>query len=359
MNPPELHHKDERQRLRALEALQVLDTPIEERFERITRLACRVFDVPICAISCIDEHRQWFKSIHGSCTTQTARCVSFCQHTILQDDAFVVEDARSDDRFRGTPLVEGDPKVVFYAGAPIYGSGQLPVAAFCVIDHKPRKISSEQIAMLKDFALITQHTLQSPAPNPVQDRMVHEVNSTWRRSLIDPLTRVWNAEGISALLDASVDPAKNTQGLLVAMIDPRGMEVINAEAGYVQGDKVLRGFVRGLPRVLGDKAIIGRIGSDKSLVIMECPGSADNSYAMLDDLRAYAENHDISDVPGHTTLGASIAALHVYPGWAGDADELVSQLHRELHQVKQEPRGSRLCARPAAEPDEDQLRASA
>ena len=105
-------HTKERERLDSLYNLQILETPIEQRFELITGLLCTIFDVPVSAISFVDLHRQWFKSIQGLAIEQTDRCVSFCQYTILGDDVMVIPDARFDDRFGNTPLVTGDPGIV-------------------------------------------------------------------------------------------------------------------------------------------------------------------------------------------------------------------------------------------------------
>ena len=86
----------EHNRLEALHSMHVLDTPIEERFDRITRLAKQAFQVPICALSCVDDKRVWFKSVQGLIASEVERSVSFCQHTILQDKVSVVCDARED-----------------------------------------------------------------------------------------------------------------------------------------------------------------------------------------------------------------------------------------------------------------------
>src|SRR5262249_7334456 len=95
---------EESQRLRALQDLLILDTPPEERFDRITRLAKHLFAVPIALISLVDSDRQWFKSRQGMAAAETPRDISFCGHAILSDGAFVVPDASEDDRFRDNPM---------------------------------------------------------------------------------------------------------------------------------------------------------------------------------------------------------------------------------------------------------------
>lgn len=97
--------QNEEQRLAVLRQLNILDTPIEERFERITRMVCRSLKVPIAAISIVDESRQWFKSIQGLNASETPREIAFCAHAILRDELLLVEDATQDERFADNPLV--------------------------------------------------------------------------------------------------------------------------------------------------------------------------------------------------------------------------------------------------------------
>jgi len=110
---------NETQRLAALHALDVLDTPPEERFDRITRIAARLMDVPICLVTLVDANRQWFKSCIGLDASETPRDISFCGHAILAPEALVIPDAAADPRFADNPLVAGEPRIRFYAGEPL------------------------------------------------------------------------------------------------------------------------------------------------------------------------------------------------------------------------------------------------
>ena len=145
--------KDEALRLRALERLALLDTPPEDCFDRITRLAARVFDAPIALISLVDEGRQWFKSRCGLDAEQTDRSVAFCAHAILGDEVMVVPDATKDDRFSANPLVTGNPDIRFYAGAPLVTAGGYRVGTLCVIDTVARPdLTADQKTVLQDLA---------------------------------------------------------------------------------------------------------------------------------------------------------------------------------------------------------------
>lgn len=142
---------DEEMRLAALDRLHLLDTPAEERFDRITRTAVHGLHVPIALISLIDANRQWFKSRQGLSTTETPRSMSFCAHTILGDDVLVVPDTQLDRRFVDNPLVTGEPFIRFYAGHPLVAPDGSNVGTLCIIDRHPRTISEADLQALRDL----------------------------------------------------------------------------------------------------------------------------------------------------------------------------------------------------------------
>lgn len=143
---------NEVQRLNALCGLNILDTPSEARFDRITRIAKKHFDVSIALVSLVDSERQWFKSRQGLDATETPRDISFCGHAILDDQVFYVPDALQDSRFHDNPLVTGGPKIRFYAGAPLHSPAGFKVGTLCIIDDKPRQFNQEELNVLGDLA---------------------------------------------------------------------------------------------------------------------------------------------------------------------------------------------------------------
>ncbi|HXZ68655.1 MAG TPA: GAF domain-containing protein [Alphaproteobacteria bacterium] len=144
---------DEEHRQAVLERLNVLDMAPEEQFERLTKLAATYFKVPIALISLVDDDRQWFMSKSGLDTGETPRDVSFCAHAIMGDAVFVVLDATKDPRFAGSPLVVNDPKVRFYAGAPLISVDGARLGTLCIIDRQPREeFSDADRATLTDLA---------------------------------------------------------------------------------------------------------------------------------------------------------------------------------------------------------------
>jgi GAF domain-containing protein len=147
---------NENDRLLALRQLLILDTPPEERFDRIAAFAASEFDMPIVLLSLIDEGRQWFKARIGLEACETDRDISFCAHAILQDKIMVVPDVALDERFFDNPLVTGDPHIQFYAGAQLKLPGGEKIGTLCLIDRVPRqldKIDLAILASLRDLAL--------------------------------------------------------------------------------------------------------------------------------------------------------------------------------------------------------------
>jgi PAS domain S-box-containing protein len=151
---------NEEQRIAALRQLRILDTPREERFDRITELAVEFFKVPIVLISLVDVNRQWFKSCYGLDASETGRDVSFCAHAIAEDRTFVVEDATVDPRFADNPLVTDEPKIRFYAGQPIRGPEDALIGTFCLIDRVPRTFSERERKMLMHFGKLVETELR-------------------------------------------------------------------------------------------------------------------------------------------------------------------------------------------------------
>ena len=143
--------EDEDRRLASLRALAILDTPPDERIDRVTRVAAAALDVPVALVSLVDRDRQWFKSCYGMSATETPRDAAFCAHAVLLKDEVVVPDALLDERFADNPLVLGEPRVRFYAGAPLILDDGSCIGTLCVIDTRPRELSEENLATLRDL----------------------------------------------------------------------------------------------------------------------------------------------------------------------------------------------------------------
>jgi phosphoribosyl 1,2-cyclic phosphodiesterase len=156
-----LTSQNEEQRLASLHGLGILDTPPEERFDRITRLAASIFNTPMASISLVDRDRQWFKSSYGLDAVESSRETSFCSHAVAARDVLVVPDAFQDPRFSDNPLVTGSPRIRFYAGCPIF-VGPDCVGTVCVLDNRPRQVDDNSVHLLHDLAALAELELRKP-----------------------------------------------------------------------------------------------------------------------------------------------------------------------------------------------------
>jgi CheY-like chemotaxis protein len=153
--------ENEAARLTSLRALDLLDTEPEERFDRITRVATALFNVPMATITLIDERRQWFKSCQGTAGREDPRDASFCAHVVSNQKPMIVVDTLNDDRFADNPLVLGGPRIRFYAGYPLTIDDGSCIGTLCLLDTRPHIMKEPDLERLRDLALIVMEQFQA------------------------------------------------------------------------------------------------------------------------------------------------------------------------------------------------------
>jgi GAF domain-containing protein len=155
--------KNEKERLKKVMELGLLDTKPQERFDVITREATEAFNVPISTITIIDKKREWYVSCQGLDTKEAPRAVSFCAHAMAARNLFIIGDTLEDDRFKDNPMVIGKPHIRFYAGISLLGKDGLNIGVFCIKDTKPRGLTIKEISMIMEFAKRAEDELNKPA----------------------------------------------------------------------------------------------------------------------------------------------------------------------------------------------------
>ena len=182
--------ESEERRLRTLEQYDVLDAPPTEAFDRITRLATRLFDVPVALVNFIDQEEQWCLSTCGLDMRRTSLEASFCVHTIDQKGVMVIEDATEDDRFADNPLVTGKPHIRFYAGAPLTAPNGYRLGALCLLDDEPRTFTTDDQKTLADLAgvVMDEVNLRHYASDLDASRQAHQEASEQRRRILESIT---------------------------------------------------------------------------------------------------------------------------------------------------------------------------
>lgn len=259
---------DEPARLQALDSLGLLYSPSEERFDRITKLACKVFDVPIALVSLVADQCQWFKSAQGISTAETPREISFCGHAILSDGAMIVSDTAADPRFADNPLVTEPPNIRFYAGHPIEYKGS-KLGTLCLIDDKPRTFSISQRDDLKSMALWVQNEICVTALSESQLQLLKELGAAKRQNMIDPVTKTWNREGLNELLFKEFSRSRREQTAVSIMLTE--IDQFNSAglaSGRIATDLLLMEVAQRMRASLRPQDLLGRYGENKFMVYL-------------------------------------------------------------------------------------------
>jgi two-component system NtrC family sensor kinase len=239
--PPAALPIDEAARLRALFEYDILDSPTEAAFDRITQMVGEILRVPIVLVSFVDRERQWFKSRFGFAGTESSRDSAFCAHTILGDSPLVVTDAKLDPRFSDSPLVVGAPHIRFYAGIPLKAASGHKLGTLCAICLEPRKMEAREVDLMIRFAAVVSdelalrlalkhlrenhekllHTEKMAGLGRFAARLAHEINTPvhflggatdFLRESFHSLTKVIGAyESFCASIHCSLDSEENAQ----------------------------------------------------------------------------------------------------------------------------------------------------
>ncbi len=305
---------DETQRLLSLHSLRLLDSTPEDRFDRITRMAKRIFDVDICLVSLVDSDRQWFKSRQGLEACETSREISFCGHAILEERAFVVNDASADRRFADNPLVTGEPHIRFYAGYPVHAPDGQRIGTICLIDRLPREFTDRDRECLRDFAELVDDELAS--------RSVANV---------DDLTKIANRRGFSVVANHLLPICRRT-GLEaeVFFFDLDGFKAVNDNLGHEAGDSALKYFAGLLLKSFRKADVIARLGGDEFVVmIVGEQVFADRAIAEMNRRAANAKDSL------HRLVRWSIGRVRFDPSRHADIDALLADADRRMYTNKE------------------------
>ena len=239
-------------RLETLHALNILDTPPEADFDRITRLALRLFHVPMAYVSLIDTHRQWYKSVAGADLGETSRDQSFCAHAILSETLTIVPDARLDPRFADHPLVTGAPHIRFYAGCPLTMPNGARLGTLCIVDFVAREFDEDAQSTLRDLAAIVEASLAAR-----------------QLALQDDLTKITNRRGFKLTAQKALALCvRHGMPASLVFLDLDDFKNINDTWGHAEGDLALLTFADQLQKTFRVSDIFARLGGDEFVVLL-------------------------------------------------------------------------------------------
>jgi diguanylate cyclase (GGDEF)-like protein len=255
---------NEATRVATLNAMPLLDAGPDERFDRLTRLAKRLFQVPIAKVTLVASDSVFSLSCSGPLGEPVPREVSFCSHAILGDDIMLVPDALLDERFHDSPLVLGEPHVRFYAGCPLFAPNGCKLGTLCLLDHRPRNLGEEDIALLHDLAA-----------------MVQQEMAAVQMATMDELTKLSNRRGFEMLAQQAIHVCRRLgKAASLLFFDLNHFKQINDTRGHAEGDRALVVFSDVLRHVFRNSDLIGRMGGDEFVTLLLDASQADTQAAI-------------------------------------------------------------------------------
>jgi diguanylate cyclase (GGDEF)-like protein len=244
---------NEQARLNILHSLHIADSAPEERFDRLTRLARRLFDVPIALVSLLDADRHWVKSAVGREPERPATHeMAFSGHTLLGDDVLIVPDTTLDERFSDNAMVTDVPYIRFYAGYPLTAPDGTKLGTLCLFDQRPRDFDGHDLALLRDLG-----------------RTASQEIVALRRSTVDELTGLSNRHGYETLAQHALNLSRRLERpACLFCFDLDRFKRINEQYGRAEGDRALQAFGRLLLEQFRESDVVGRLGDDNFAVLL-------------------------------------------------------------------------------------------
>jgi diguanylate cyclase len=308
---------NEQSRLASLRALDVLDSVPEAQFNALVRAAAAVTAVPISLLSLVDTNRQWFKANFGLPGVQELpRETAFCAHTILRDEVLEVTDALRDARFADNPLVTGSLGIRFYAGAPICLADGTRVGALCVIDRKPRRLTDQQLEILRDLAQTAAAALEG---RRAVQKLSEASGEMHYHATHDALTGLVNRSEFEARLRRVLQKAaedRSQHALLYIDIDQ--FKLVNDSCGHAIGDQLLQQVGQLFANAIRTRDTLARLGGDEFAIILEhCSAEQAQRVAQQigEAMSAFRFTHDDRFV----RVSASIGLVPVDDRWTNTA----------------------------------------
>ena len=271
----------EEQRLAELYSYQILDTPKDGTFDNICSLASYILKTPIAIVTLVDRDRIWFKSGHGTDVEQIGREPGLCSSAIINNEAYVVNDAKVDPRTLTNSLVAGEFGLRFYAAAPLTTSNNLNLGTICAIDFKAREASEDEIDALKKLAQLVVDEMELRIASRKISKLHKELQvahkSLQSYASKDALTGILNRGSLDQVLEQidSIESAVTESS--IAMIDIDDFKKINDTYGHHVGDEIIKGVTARITKVVRKADYFGRYGGEEFQVIMQ---NADSNSAM-------------------------------------------------------------------------------
>lgn len=313
---------NEPMRLATLHASQLLHVRGGEQYQRLTRIGRRLLQMPVCLLNLVDAEFVQILAGQGLVQTEFARSSSFCGHTILGEDALVIQDTRHHPYFFDHPWVTGPEAIRCYIGMPIRAFNGCKIATLCLMDKMPRVIAADDLAALRDLALLAEQTL-----------------AAGQLAIIDDLTGLVNRRGFETMARLLLNSSER-QGLPAVLLyfDVDDVATLNRHYGEAEGDRMLLRFSRLLRQTFRGSDVLGRL-EDSSFAALVANSTAQQAELVVERMRELAVSLQLQE-GWPNSLRFTVAAVHYSPTQGPSLEHLLSRADHLLYKRQQ---GARLC----------------
>lgn len=323
-------------RLADIHSLAIFYTPLDARFDRLTRLAQKALNVPVAAIALAHNDKLWFKSVQGWNIHEMELGNSFCARTLATAEPVIIEDTRVDPELARHPLVTGQPNFRFYAGYPIRDKRGLVAGTFAVYDRAPRAMTSTDMQALRDLAELAQREFLTADLADAQAQIVAKLDLARRSAMIDSLTRVWNRRAAEELLVVAIEHAERDEsGLAVCMLDVDRFKEINDSMGHQVGDQVLRRVAATLVSNVRDGDAVCRYGGDEFLIILQ-KTTREEVERIAERIRERIAEFPMKAKSGQVGVAISTGIALRPPNRRTTGEDLIELADQALYRAKQD-----------------------
>ncbi len=312
---------NEAARLSALRAYEVLDTPAEDSFDDVTRLAAHLTGCPMASVTLIEQDRQWFKSRFGVPMGETPRQHAFCAYAILEPgEAMVVPDATVDPRFASNPYVTGEPRVRAYLGMPLVTPDGFALGTLCVLDTEPRSFGADMVGVVRSLARTVQTNLE----------LRRAMLKARDMALTDALTGLPNRPAFRAAVSRALErQRRDGHAFALVYLDLDGFKGVNDRLGHAAGDAVLAEAASALRGAIRHEDLAARLGGDEFAAVL-AGGTGQEVPAAAERIRqAIAERMEGHGWPVTASVGAAL-----FTAAPRDEDAALAEADRQMYAAK-------------------------
>ena len=320
--------------LAEMQVKDLVQTPLEARFNRLARMTRRALGAPVAAISFLNPQGEWFKAVTGWNVSELPASRSLAVMLAGDDTAVAIADLQADARTASHPLVTGSPRFRFCATHPIRDRLGHIIGAVAAYDTEPRKVTADPLEAITDAAELAQRELLLSDFGGMQQKLLAKLDASRRQALLDELTRLWNLRGGMLLLEQALGgEGRGDAPVGVCVVDVDDFKRVNDRYGHAMGDVVLRKLATAIVDSLRPGDIACRLGGDEFLLLVPDIGQ-EQLEAIMERVRRRIQALVIRTRAGSARVTVSIGGTIALPGSSANADDLLQRADEAMYEAK-------------------------